>query len=86
MSSYDKSNRLREISLDSKSMVASDEKKNDALNEQRVLSNNTIYQLSHEDEQTRKNLKLDLNSDDRPVRYAALKGLKNIYRKYLNPN
>lgn len=82
MSEYDKHNRIRENIVTSRSIVATSEKKSDALNENEILNKTVVNDLGYEDNVKRRNLKVDLNSIDRPKRYRAMSQLSSLYSKY----
>ena len=86
MNSYDKELRLRELNIDIKNDQATWERKADAKNEFNYLNISQVYSLSYENELKRRNLKVDLESYDKPKRANALRLLHEIYVKYQSPS
>jgi len=82
MSEQDKQNRIRENQVVSRSLTATDEKKNDAMYENTRLNKTVVNALDHEDNVERSNLKVDLDSMDQPKRSNAMNKLQSLYNKY----
>ena len=81
MSSYDKDNRLNQLKVQMSDQKYY-EKKTDAKNEIAKLKNGKTHILSHDLEQKRKNLKVDLTHLDPLNRQTALSELDALYTNY----
>lgn len=82
MSDYDKDIRLKQLRVQMSDQSTFSEKLSDAKNEYAQLESGRPKSLSHDLEQKRKNLKVDLTHPERIKRQAALKDLANIYFNY----
>lgn len=82
MSDYDKQTRLRGLQIDMADNNGTYEKKADAKNELRYLSNSAVRNLSYDDDVLRKNLKIDLGSTEQSKRSKAMSLLAALYDKY----
>ncbi|MDI1308111.1 MAG: hypothetical protein PSV17_01585 [Methylotenera sp.] len=82
MSAYEKEIRFRELNIDMHNQQSAAERRWDAENEHRYLTNSRGNSLSYGDELKRRNLKVDLDSYDRSKRNEALHLLTEIYAKY----
>lgn len=82
MTPHQRETRIRELNVNLSDERAFEEKLADARNELGYLKRTASKSLSYELEQTRRNLKVDLNDFDRAKRRKALSALASIYANY----